>query len=44
MGTFVKAMNEGKILSDAKRTAESTTPTSIEEFAKTFAHVYNMTK
>ena len=41
MNTFIKSMNDGKVLEDAKRTTESTTPTSIEEFAKTFAYVYN---
>ena len=44
MNTFIKSMNEGKILSDAKRTPESTTPTSIEEFAKIFADIYSMKK
>lgn len=42
MNIFIKSMNEGKILSDAKRTPESTTPTTIEEFAKTFANMYSM--
>jgi hypothetical protein len=42
MNMFIKKMNEGKVMGDAKRTPESTTPTSIEDFAKTFAHVYNM--
>ena len=42
MNTFVEKLNEGKVSADAKRTPESTTPTTIEEFAKTFAHVYNM--
>ena len=39
---FIKAMNEGKIMAQAKRDAESTTPTTIEEFANTFNYVYNM--
>ena len=39
---FIKAMNEGKIMANAKRDAESTTPTTIEEFAHTFKYVYNM--
>jgi uncharacterized protein YbjT (DUF2867 family) len=39
---FVKGMNEGTVFADMKRNAESTTPTSIEEFSKTFAYVYNM--
>lgn len=38
---LMKAMNEGKV-KDADRDAESTTPTTIEEFAHTFRHVYNM--
>jgi uncharacterized protein YbjT (DUF2867 family) len=42
MNEFIGALNEGKVLAAAKRDAESTTPTSIEEFAKTFAHVYAM--
>jgi uncharacterized protein YbjT (DUF2867 family) len=41
MNAFIGKLNEGKVLADAKRTAESTTPTTIEEFAKTFAHVFN---
>jgi uncharacterized protein YbjT (DUF2867 family) len=41
MNIFIKALNEGQVLADAKRTAESTTSTSIEQFAQTFAHVYN---
>ena len=39
---FIKAMNEGKVLANSKRDAESTTPTTIEEFANTFKYVYNM--
>jgi uncharacterized protein YbjT (DUF2867 family) len=38
---FVHLMNEGKA-TDSKRTPESTTPTGIEDFASTFAFVYNM--
>jgi len=38
---FCKAINEGKITSDFVRTAENTTPTSIEDFAKEFAFAYN---
>ncbi len=38
---FIQAVNEGKI-STVKRTKESTTPTTIEEFANTFKYVYNM--
>jgi uncharacterized protein YbjT (DUF2867 family) len=44
MNTFIKSMNEGKVLSDAKRTPDTTTPTSIEDFAKTFADIYSMRK
>lgn len=39
---FIKAFNNGRITETAKRNAESTTPTGIEEFASTFAYVYNM--
>lgn len=42
MNTFIKALNEGKVLAEAHRDAASTTPTSIEEFAKTFAGAYDM--
>jgi uncharacterized protein YbjT (DUF2867 family) len=42
MNRFIDHLNKGKVLEDAKRDAESTTPTSIEEFAHTFAYVYNM--
>jgi uncharacterized protein YbjT (DUF2867 family) len=37
---FITAMNAGLILGDAKRNAESTTPTAIEEFAQVYAHVF----
>ncbi|MCI0494558.1 NmrA family NAD(P)-binding protein, partial [candidate division KSB1 bacterium] len=40
MNEFAKSMNEGKVLSDTKRTPANTTPTSLEEFAHVFAHVY----
>jgi uncharacterized protein YbjT (DUF2867 family) len=39
---FCKGMNSGRVLEDYKRTAENTTPTSIEDFAVEFSHVYNM--
>jgi uncharacterized protein YbjT (DUF2867 family) len=39
---FIKSLNEGKVTQQAKRDSESTTPTSIEDFAGTFAFVYNM--
>jgi hypothetical protein len=37
-------MNDGPVFADVKRTPENTTKTSIEEFAKTFAYVYNLNK
>ncbi len=37
---FVKAMNEGKVMGEAVRTPENTTPTSIEQFAHIFKFVY----
>lgn len=42
MNEFTKALNDGRIMEDAKRDAENTTPTSIEEFSNIFAHVYKM--
>lgn len=42
LNDFIKAMNEGKVMATAKRDTESTTPTTIEEFAHTFNYVYNM--
>jgi uncharacterized protein YbjT (DUF2867 family) len=42
MNTFIKALNAGKVLEDARRTGDTTTPTGIEEFAGTFAHIFNM--
>lgn len=42
LNEFMKVMNEGKVMATAKRNAESTPPTSIEEFAHTFQYVYNM--
>lgn len=41
MALFLKIANTGRISDGVIRDAESTTPTSIEEFAKTFAFVYN---
>ena len=38
---FVQSLNDGKIVK-AERTQESTTATTIEEFANTFNYVYNM--
>jgi uncharacterized protein YbjT (DUF2867 family) len=37
---FMRAMNEGRILSDAERNMESTTPTAIEEFVPVFKQVF----
>jgi uncharacterized protein YbjT (DUF2867 family) len=42
LNEFIRSFNEGKILEDAKRTQEATTPTTIEDFAKVFADVYSM--
>jgi hypothetical protein len=42
MNKFIGHLNKGRVLEDAKRDTESTTPTSIEEFAHTFAYVYKM--
>ncbi len=39
---FLRRLNEGKILEETVRDSESTTPTSIEEFANTFAYLYNL--
>lgn len=37
---LTKAMNEGSLSEETKRTPETTTPTSFEEFARTFARLY----
>ncbi len=42
LNEFIQAMNEGKVMATATRDAESTTPTTIEEFAHTFKYVYNL--
>lgn len=42
LNEFINALNEGKVMAQAKRDAESTTPTTIEAFADTFKQVYNM--
>lgn len=39
---FMKTANEGKIFEDVVRNKQNTTPTTIEEFSKTFSFVYNM--
>lgn len=41
---FSKRTNDGSILSDYQRTPETTTPTSIEQFAREFAYVFNLEK
>ncbi len=38
---FIDAMNSGRVLENAVRNAENTTPTSIEDFAGVFKAVYN---
>jgi len=40
MTEMMKTMNEGTFLSEARRTLETTTPTSIEEFTKTVANYF----
>jgi uncharacterized protein YbjT (DUF2867 family) len=40
MNEFVKALNEGRVLSAHVRDAESTTPTRLEDFAPVFKSVY----
>ncbi len=42
MNIFIHSLNTGKVLAKAVRDKESTTPTSLEEFANTFAYVYKM--
>ena len=37
---MVKGMNEGRMQEDIKRTPETTTKTSIEDFSMTFAAAY----
>jgi uncharacterized protein YbjT (DUF2867 family) len=39
MLTFTASLNAGRVLEGARRSPESTTPTSIEEFSQTFARV-----
>ncbi len=41
MTDMAEGLNNGLMGSEVKRTPENTTPTSIEDFAKTFAYVYN---
>jgi uncharacterized protein YbjT (DUF2867 family) len=40
MVEFMQSMNEGRTLSDVRRTPENTTPTTLEAFAKIFASIY----
>ncbi len=40
MNEFMQAMNSHRVFEDATRTPETTTPTSIEDFAPIFASVY----
>lgn len=42
MNKLMEGMNNGTVLNAHKRTPENTTPTSIEEFAQTFAYVFSM--
>lgn len=37
---FMQALNEGRILSDAERNIDNTTPTAIEDFVPVFKQVY----
>jgi uncharacterized protein YbjT (DUF2867 family) len=39
---FVRSLNEGRVMEDAVRTGENTTPTTIEEFAHVFKAVYDI--
>lgn len=41
MNRFIQSANEGLVTGVAARNAESTTPTTIHDFANVFAHVYN---
>jgi len=41
MNQLMIAMNNGTMLNAYTRTAENTTPTTVEEFAQIFAYVYN---
>ncbi len=42
LNEFVKAMNEGQILTDFVRDASNTTPTTAEQFGQVFKMVYEM--
>lgn len=41
MNLFIERVNSGDVFRGIERDAESTTPTTVEEFAQVFAHVYN---
>jgi uncharacterized protein YbjT (DUF2867 family) len=41
MSGLAEGLNNGLVVNDYKRTAENSTPTTLEEFAQTFAYVYN---
>jgi len=41
MSEFINTLNNGNILAGVVRDSESTTPTSIEEFSKVFAYIFN---
>lgn len=40
MTEFIRSLNNGRVLEDAHRDADNTTPTDIEEFALVFKQVY----
>jgi uncharacterized protein YbjT (DUF2867 family) len=40
MNEFMDSMNNGLVFSDSRRSAQNTTPTSLEDFSKIFAGVY----
>ncbi len=42
MMEFIKALNEGKVIEETRRTSANTTPTTLEEFAHVFKAVYSM--
>jgi len=42
MMEFIKAMNDGKVMEETKRTPGNTTLTSLKEFAHTFKAIYEM--
>ena len=42
MNRFIEVMNSGRVTEGIIRNNNNTTPTSIEQFAETFAYLYNM--